>query len=91
MDWDDYLRQQATMYRQLAERTEDTFIKQELLELSAVCEEVANNIEDRLAVGSGAISDVSDRAGLLRVFSKRVKLRLATPSPCRLRRRTPRP
>jgi hypothetical protein len=51
MDWDDYLRQQAAMYRQLAEQTEDAFIKQELLELAAVCEEVANNIEDRLASG----------------------------------------
>jgi hypothetical protein len=51
MDWDDYFRQQSVMYRQLAEQTEDAFIKQELLELAAVCEEVANNIEDRLASG----------------------------------------
>jgi hypothetical protein len=48
MDWDDYLRQQGAMYRQLAEKAEDAFIKQELLDLAAVCEEVANNIEDRL-------------------------------------------
>ena len=46
MDWDDYLRQQAALYRQLAEKTEDAFIKQELLDLAAVCEEVANNIEE---------------------------------------------
>jgi hypothetical protein len=26
MDWDDYLRQQAAMYRQLAEKTEDALI-----------------------------------------------------------------
>jgi hypothetical protein len=51
MDWDDYLREQAAMYRQLAEKTDDAFIKQELLELATVCEEVANNIEDRLASG----------------------------------------
>jgi hypothetical protein len=51
MDWDDYFRQQAAMYRQLAEQAEDAFIKQELLELAAVCEEVANNIEDRRASG----------------------------------------
>jgi hypothetical protein len=38
-------------YRQLAEKTEDTFIKQELLDLAAVCEEVANNIEDRRPSG----------------------------------------
>ena len=51
MDWDDYFRQQAAMYRQLAEKTEDVFIKRELLDLAAVCEEVANNIEDHLTGG----------------------------------------
>ena len=51
MDWDDYFRQQAATYRQLAEKTEDTLIKQELLDLAAVCEEVANNIEDRRPCG----------------------------------------
>ena len=51
MDWDDYFRQQAVMYRQLAQKTDDTFIKQDLLDLAAVCEEVANNIEDRLTSG----------------------------------------
>jgi hypothetical protein len=44
MDWD-------AMYRELAQKTEDSFIKQELLELAAVCEEVANNIEDRQTGG----------------------------------------
>jgi hypothetical protein len=39
----------AVMYRQLAEK--DAVIKQELLDLAAVCEEVANNIEDRLTSG----------------------------------------
>ena len=51
MDWDDYFRQQAVMYRQFAEQTQDAFIKQELLDLAAVCEEVANSIEDRLTGG----------------------------------------
>jgi hypothetical protein len=51
MDWDDYLRQQAAMYRQLAEKTGDALIKQELLDLAAVCDEVADNIEDRLTSG----------------------------------------
>ena len=51
MDWDDYLRHEATMYRQLAAKTEDTFGKQELFDLAAVCEEVANTIEDRLTGG----------------------------------------
>jgi hypothetical protein len=39
------------MYLQLAEKTQDTFVKQELLDLAAVCEEVANNIEDRRTSG----------------------------------------
>jgi len=51
MDWDDYLRTEAAMYRQLAEEAENSFGKQELLDLAAVCEEVANSIEDRLTGG----------------------------------------
>jgi hypothetical protein len=51
MDWDDYLRDEAVIYRQLAEETENSFGKQELLDLAAVCEEVANSIEDRLTGG----------------------------------------
>jgi hypothetical protein len=51
MDWDDYLRHEAAMYRQLAEKTATVFSKQELLALAAVCEEVANSIEDRLTGG----------------------------------------
>ena len=51
MDWNDYLRTEAAMYRQLAEETENSSGKQELLDLAAVCEEVANNIEDRLTGG----------------------------------------
>jgi hypothetical protein len=47
MDWGDYLRDEAARYRQLAETTKDPLIKQELFELAVVCEEVANNIEDR--------------------------------------------
>ena len=44
MDWDDYLRHEAATYRQLAEKPENVFGKQELLDLAAVCEEVANSI-----------------------------------------------
>jgi hypothetical protein len=51
MDWDDYLRHEATMYRRLAEKSENVFGKQELFELAAICEEVANSIEDRLTGG----------------------------------------
>src|SRR6516165_10189282 len=45
MDWPDYLREQATMYRQQAEQTDDPIFKNELLELASVCEEVANNLK----------------------------------------------
>jgi hypothetical protein len=51
MDWADYLRDEAAKFRQLAETAEDSSIKQELLDLAAVCEEVANNIEDRMPGG----------------------------------------
>jgi hypothetical protein len=39
------------MYRQLAEQADDPVIKNELLELASVCEEVAGNIEDRMTGG----------------------------------------
>ena len=51
MDWPDYLRDQAAKYRQLAEQTDDPVIKDEMLELASVCEEVPNNIEDHLTGG----------------------------------------
>jgi hypothetical protein len=51
MDWPDYLRDQAAMYRQLAEQADDPVVKNELLELASVCEEVANNIEDHMTGG----------------------------------------
>jgi hypothetical protein len=47
----DYLRDQAVMYRKLAEQADDPVIKNEMLELASVCEEVANNIEDHLTGG----------------------------------------
>jgi hypothetical protein len=49
--YSDYLREQAAKYRQLAEAAEDAFIKHEFLELAAVCEEGANEIDDRRARG----------------------------------------
>jgi hypothetical protein len=51
MDWADYLRDQATMYQQLAEQTDDPAVQHEMLELASVCEEVANNMEDQLTGG----------------------------------------
>jgi hypothetical protein len=60
MDWADYLRNEAAKYRQLAETAEDLSIKQELLDLAAVCEEVANNIEDRMPGGWGDATVTSE-------------------------------
>lgn len=51
MEYDQYLREQAIEYRQQSETVEDPRAKQELLELAAVCERVANRIEDRLPSG----------------------------------------
>jgi hypothetical protein len=51
MLYDDYLRDEAARYRKLAEQTKDEAIKQELLELAAVCEEVANAAEDHMTAG----------------------------------------
>ncbi len=51
MVYDDYLRGEAAKYRKLAEQAPDEQIKRELYELAAVCEEVANNIEDRMTAG----------------------------------------
>jgi hypothetical protein len=51
MNLDDYLREEASKYRGLAREAGDPLIKQELLELAAICEEVANHIEDRMTAG----------------------------------------
>jgi hypothetical protein len=47
-DWPDSLRVHAAIYREIAERTDDPFIKNELLDLASICEEAASNIEDHL-------------------------------------------
>src|ERR1700726_2088455 len=49
--WPECLRGQAATYRKLAEQTDDPVIKKNLLELTSVCEEVANSIEDHLTGG----------------------------------------
>jgi hypothetical protein len=46
MDWANYLRDQADMYRKLAEQTDDPVVKNGELAI-----EVANNIEDHLTGG----------------------------------------
>jgi hypothetical protein len=51
MDWPDYLRDQADTYRRLAEQADHPAVKNEMLELASVCEDVANNIDDHLTGG----------------------------------------
>jgi hypothetical protein len=48
---DDYLREQANKYRELAEHAENRHVRDELLDLAAVCDEVANSVEDRQTSG----------------------------------------
>jgi dihydroneopterin aldolase len=51
MTYDDYLREQAVQYRELADKAEDPLVQQEFLDLATVCEEVADRIEDRMTGG----------------------------------------
>ena len=51
MDFDDYLREQAAMYRDMAAKATDPGDREEFLDLASVCDEVANNIEDRQTGG----------------------------------------
>src|SRR5262249_28521609 len=77
MDWADYPRDQSAKYRQLAETAEDLSVKEELLDLAAICEETANNIED--------LSDAQRRplagAGWIRTIHHGLPERLLTPQP----------
>jgi hypothetical protein len=50
-DWLRYLQDQAAKYRKLVERADDPFVKQELLALASVCDEIADNIEEHLTGG----------------------------------------
>ena len=47
----DYLREQATKYLELAAQASDRVAKQEFCELAKVCEEVANDMDDRRVSG----------------------------------------
>ena len=51
MDWDDYLRTKRPIIGNLPKQPKAPLIKQEYLELTAVCEEMANHIEDHLTGG----------------------------------------
>ena len=47
----DYLREQAVKYLEQAEKEEDTSAKKELLQLAFICEEGANDMDDRRVSG----------------------------------------
>ncbi len=49
--YSDYMREQASKYRELAHASKEVLAKQELLELAKSCEEVANDLDDRRASG----------------------------------------
>lgn len=51
MHYSDYLREQAAEYRRLAEAADDPAVKEDLFELAAIYEEVANNVDYRRASG----------------------------------------
>ena len=51
MDYSDYLRERAAEYRQLAEASGDPTVREDLFESAAICEEVANDVDDRRAGG----------------------------------------
>jgi len=51
MEYSDYLREQAAEYRLLAESNGDPAARQDLFESAEICEEVANDIDDRRASG----------------------------------------
>lgn len=47
----DFYREEAARYRELSELAKDEATKQELLELAAACEGIADNIDDLRASG----------------------------------------
>jgi hypothetical protein len=51
MHYSDYLREQATTYRQLGEAADDPVIKEDFFDSAMICEEVADNIDYRRASG----------------------------------------
>jgi hypothetical protein len=51
MEYSDYLREQAEEYRRLAESSDDPIEKEDLFESAAICDVVANDLDDRRAAG----------------------------------------
>jgi hypothetical protein len=51
MEYSDYLRDQAAEFRQLAYASGDPAAREDLFESAAICEEVADDLDDRRAGG----------------------------------------
>jgi hypothetical protein len=51
MDYPEYLRAQAAEFRARAQEVEEAATAREFCELAAVCERVANELEDRQPAG----------------------------------------
>ena len=47
----DYYREQATKYRELADKTPDAAARKEYLELAAACDDAADRLDDLRASG----------------------------------------
>jgi hypothetical protein len=47
----DYLREQAVKYLEQSKKEEDSSAKKELMQLATICEEVANDMDDRRMSG----------------------------------------
>jgi len=50
-EYSDYLRDEAAKYRELAAKDQNHYAKREFLELANICEEVANDMDDRRVSG----------------------------------------
>jgi hypothetical protein len=51
MEYVAYLRDQAEKFRELADAAKDREIAQEMRELASICDQVANDIEERVPSG----------------------------------------
>ena len=47
----DYLREQAAKYLELAKKEENSLSKEEFLQLAEICQDVANDMDDRRVSG----------------------------------------
>jgi hypothetical protein len=51
MEYSDYLREQAAEYRMLAEASTNAVERQDFFESAEICDEVADQVDDRRAGG----------------------------------------